>query len=56
MLHALAECARLWPGEVVEIQAQAYLHDFYASLGFTATSSPYDEDGISHIDMRRHAP
>ena len=56
MRQALAECARLWPGEAVEIQAQAYLHDFYASLGFAATSARYDEDGIAHIDMRRHAP
>ena len=53
MLQALAECARLWPGEAVEIQAQAYLHDFYASLGFVVTSGSYDEDGIAHIDMRR---
>ena len=33
MLQALAECARLWPGEAVEIQAQAYLHAFYATFG-----------------------
>ena len=56
MLQALAESARLWPGEAVEIQAQAYLLDFYASLGFVATSEPYDEDGIAHIDMRRDSP
>jgi len=56
MLQALAECARLWPGEAVEIQAQANLREFYASLGFVATSQPYDEDGISHIDMRRPTP
>ncbi len=53
MLQALAECARLWPGEAVEIQAQAYLLDFYASLGFVATSAPYVEDGIPHLDMQR---
>ncbi|CAN5254172.1 GNAT family N-acetyltransferase [soil metagenome] len=56
MLQALAECARRWPGEAVEIQAQAYLHDFYAGLGFVASSRTYDEDGIPHIDMQRHAP
>lgn len=55
MQQALAECARLWPGEAVEIQAQAHLHDFYASLGFTASSDCYDEDGIAHIDMRKQA-
>ena len=53
MLQALTECARLWPGVTVEIQAQAYLQTFYASLGFAATSDVYDEDGIAHIDMRR---
>ena len=53
MQQALAECARLWPGESVEVQAQAYLQDFYASLGFVATSDSYDEDGIAHIDMKR---
>jgi len=56
MLQALDECARLWPGEAVEIQAQAHLHDFYASLGFVAISDRYDEDGIAHIDMRRASP
>ena len=56
MQQALAECERLWPREAVDIQAQAYLHDFYASLGFEATSDPYDEDGIPHIDMQRHPP
>ena len=56
MLQALAECARLWPGETVEIQAQAHLQNFYASLGFVALSDVYDEDGISHIDMKRVAP
>ena len=56
MLQALACCARLWPGEPVEIQAQAYLQTFYASLGFVVTSDVYDEDGIAHIDMRRASP
>ena len=55
MQQALAECARLWPGQAIEIQAQAHLARFYGSLGFVATSAPYDEDGIDHIDMRREA-
>ncbi len=53
MERALAICARLWPGEAVEIGAQAHLAGFYGSLGFEATSAPYDEDGIPHIAMRR---
>ncbi|MDO4997198.1 MAG: GNAT family N-acetyltransferase [Neisseria sp.] len=39
-------------GQTIELQAQSYLHDFYQSFGFVATSDVYDEDGIAHIDMR----
>ncbi|MCZ8076839.1 MAG: GNAT family N-acetyltransferase [Paucibacter sp.] len=53
MLQALRACAEHWPGQAVEIQAQSYLRAFYASLGFVATSAPYLDDDIEHIDMRR---
>jgi ElaA protein len=53
MQQALAECAQRWPGQAVSLQAQAYLQDFYASLGFAPVSAAYDEDGIPHIDMRQ---
>lgn len=53
--EAIAHCERLWPGQELEINAQAYLERFYASFGFAVTSEPYDEDGILHIDMRRPA-
>jgi ElaA protein len=56
MHQAIAECESRWPGQPIELQAQAYLCDFYASLGFAAVSEPYDEDGISHVDMKRTAP
>jgi ElaA protein len=36
----------------LEIGAQVYLQAFYARLGFTPSSEPYDEDGIMHIDMQ----
>ena len=36
----------------IELSAQAHLERFYGSLGFRAFGTPYDEDGISHIDMR----
>lgn len=39
--------------EVIKLQAQAYLVDFYGSLGFRAVSEVYLEDGIPHIDMQR---
>ncbi len=53
MRQALRACAEHWPGQAVEIQAQSYLRAFYASLGFVATSAPYLDDDIEHIDMRR---
>jgi len=35
----------------IKIQAQAYLFDFYGSLGFKGISEEYLEDNIPHIDM-----
>jgi ElaA protein len=35
----------------IKISAQAYLVNFYSSLGFKKTSSEYLEDNIPHIDM-----
>jgi ElaA protein len=35
----------------IKIQAQAYLINFYKSLGFREVSSEYLEDNIPHIDM-----
>lgn len=35
----------------IKIQAQAYLIDFYKSLGFREISEEYLEDNIPHIDM-----
>lgn len=53
MQQAIAECERLWPGQGIELSAQAHLQRFYASLGFEPTSAVYDEDGIPHIDMKK---
>jgi ElaA protein len=36
------------------LDAQAYLVDFYAGLGFTPSGAEYvDDDGIPHVPMRR---
>ena len=56
MQRAIAECESRWPGWPIDINAQAQLQRFYEGQGFVVTSAPYDEDGISHIDMRRPAP
>ncbi|NEZ45729.1 GNAT family N-acetyltransferase [Clostridium niameyense] len=37
--------------DIIKIQAQAYLLNFYSSLGFKAISEEYLEDNIPHIDM-----
>jgi len=39
----------------IKIGGQVYLQDFYQSLGFEAASDPYDEDGITHLDMVKRA-
>jgi len=56
MQRAIAECEARWPGLPIDINAQAQLQRFYEGQGFVVTSEPYDEDGISHIDMRRPTP
>ena len=48
---ALAFCDGRWPA--VRLSAQAYLQPFYESLDFAATSEPYLEDNIPHIEMLR---
>ncbi len=53
MAEALRRLETLAPGQPIRLAAQRYLEDFYASLGFTTASAPYDEDGIMHVDMLR---
>ena len=48
---ALAQCRDVYPGENIRISAQTYLIDFYVSFGFRTDGSPYNEDGIPHIEM-----
>ncbi len=55
MSQAVRECERLWPGQPIELGAQAHLREFYGSFGFVPVSEVYDEDGIPHIDMRKEA-
>lgn len=39
------------PNTAIRLSAQLQLEKFYNNLGFHGVSAPYDEDGISHIDM-----
>ncbi len=45
------EAKQLFPDKMIQIQAQAYLKDFYASFGFKPISAIYLEDNIPHLDM-----
>lgn len=51
MEEGLARARSLWPDETLRINAQSRLERFYASLGFVTVGSPYDEDGIEHVEM-----
>ena len=51
MAEALARCPRDYPDHTVTLTAQTYLANFYESLGFRATSAPFDDYGLSHVDM-----
>jgi len=51
MAEALGRCKRQYAYQAVTLSAQTYLAPFYESLGFSVTSAPYDDYGLSHIDM-----
>jgi len=53
MAEALRRLDGLAPGQPVKIAAQRRLEKFYLELGFKTISSPYEEDGIIHVDMLR---
>lgn len=47
----ISHCAALFPGRQIKISAQQHLVRFYTNLSFRVCSTPYDEDGIPHIEM-----
>ena len=51
MEEALARVRQDYPDCGVTLSAQTYLAPFYAGLGFAATSPPYDDYGVLHVDM-----
>jgi ElaA protein len=53
MAEALRRLDDLAPGQAIKIAAQRRLEKFYLDLGFRTVSSPYEEDGIIHVDMLR---
>jgi ElaA protein len=51
MAEALRRLESLAPGQPIKIAAQRRLEDFYLGFGFRTVSDPYEEDGITHVDM-----
>jgi len=47
----IEEIKTRFPNQPIQIQAQAYLQDFYSQFGFKAISDIYLEDNIPHLDM-----
>jgi ElaA protein len=56
MLEALARCRRDFADCTVTLSGQTYLAPFYETLGFAVTSAPYDDYGLSHVDMILRSP
>jgi ElaA protein len=56
MIEALARSRRDYPDCTVTLSGQTYLAPFYESLGFAVTSAPYDDYGLSHVDMILRSP
>jgi ElaA protein len=55
MREALARCRSDYPDCAVALTGQTYLAPFYETLGFAVTSEPYDDYGLSHVDMKLRA-
>jgi ElaA protein len=53
MAEALRRVESLAPGQSIKIAAQRRLEKFYLDFGFRTVSAPYEEDGITHVDMLR---
>jgi ElaA protein len=51
MVQSLAYSKALWPSANIRLSGQAYLQEFYHSLGFTTVKGPYLEDDLPHFEM-----
>jgi ElaA protein len=52
MREALLYCGVTYPGRAVAVSAQAHLVPFYRGFGFEVTGEPYDDFGVTHLDMQ----
>ena len=51
MREALLYCRATYPGRAVAVSAQAHLVPFYRGFGFEVIGEPYDDFGVTHLDM-----
>ena len=51
MAEALTRCRQGYPDCTVTLTAQTYLAPFYETLGFRTTSAPFDDYGLTHVEM-----
>jgi ElaA protein len=43
-----------YPGLPVVLRAQRHLVPFYQTFGFVVTSEPFDDFGVTHVEMTMH--
>jgi ElaA protein len=55
MAEGHARATALYGDVPLRLNAQAYLKDFYQSVGYEIVRGPYDEDGIPHYEMLKAA-
>jgi ElaA protein len=51
MEEALLVCRARYPGQPVMLTAQIHLVPFYRGFGFEPTGEPFDDFGLTHVDM-----
>ena len=51
--RAIDYITTFWKADAIRISGQAYLRNFYESLGFVVQKDGYLEDGIPHFEMLR---
>ncbi len=52
MEQALGFCRERFAEQPIVLTAQFHLVRFYQGFGFVTTSEPYDDFGLTHVDMR----
>ncbi len=55
MEQALRLCRDDYPSRPVVLRAQRHLAPFYQSFGFAVTSEPFDDFGVTHVEMEMGA-